>query len=962
MSQRESLVLLPGSSLEDLPTRLDDTAARGLLAAITVAHHPQILAETGTLPSMGRADSPPIPDQELTLWVPDAAASRLADDYLMRAESEGATLLRGTDRESFEAAAGLTPPEPLREGDRTLELADFYAAAYALLQVRLMTRRLRYTSNLDEIHLQNRLVAAAEALTTSRDAAAGIAAMHDVFDALAEERDHYFSSDPHLIDLTLVAGSVADRIAKDWSDGTATSDAVPVNLLADVPTLQRLLVPGDPADPADPKDPSDTKDPGDSKHSAHESESSLAVALRSGDVGLVTGGPPADTQLSLLGRLEASRRIADDHREATRLLGKAPEVYGRLGGETPADLAADIVRLGYDGIIPIDFASGGGSGEEAKVLLETEAGEIEALTSVPIDATSDAAFVHLAPRLGTAIDNGEIATALLVHWPGQVCASMHDLRRAASWGLALGKFWNVGDYFRNGEKPYHHGSLSVASPDAVAKLRDLSETEGDAIGEIAAAYRTALRERQDAIARGIAGLAHAGVNDQTPCGEIIAAAVGAIPCDADASPRAALLFNPLASPTRHTTAIAGGFPEAARWVYAATKHGTQTDVTADLPAGGFAVVRAHRATPPTPSKDLFRRWGRKLIGGGDSIAGKEHLQNEFLEFALHPESGGILGLFGGQSRGNRMSMRLVVVGDEQPLALEMICDKMRVTRGDPVRGCIQSSGRLVDGDQNTLAKFQLTYRLDRGTRTVHVTGDLDWPAGGKLDIQRPWSRYAALRVATPNTSPSYRWHLRDAWHRLAARRVVAPGGYMIEEPDGRTLVVATGGHAYHRRVGDRFVDTLLTVGKQAKSHFEFALVLDPPHPASAIVSALVPPIEVPVEPHASLPETGYLAHVHGRDAVLLDFRVKRNGDAMDAEFTLLQTRSRGVHASVRFCHTLESAEAISTLDCQPDEKSSSQPDEKSSRSGLQVADDCLRVSLDGHQARRIRVRLRAESR
>ena len=293
-----------------------------------------------------------------------------------------------------------------------------------------MTRRLRYTSNLDELHLQSRVMDAARAFV-DRQGQGAVEALHDVFDCLAEERDHYFSSDPHLIDLNLTSEStveaLVDVIAGAESSPPAEADgaplATPTNVLMGAPVARQLA----------------SRSP--------ESMSRLCELLQSGHVGWAGGAPEDDVCFDLCTSTGAEQALVDAHREATESVGTAPLVYGRFRGSTPIDVAGVLSRLGYLGVIPIDFAGGTGFGDEAKVILQASDVEIEALTARPIDASSDAAFLCLGSRLGEAIDSGEIATALLAHWPGKQCDSFDDLRRVATWCLALGRFWSLDAYF-----------------------------------------------------------------------------------------------------------------------------------------------------------------------------------------------------------------------------------------------------------------------------------------------------------------------------------------------------------------------------------------------------------------------------------------------------------------------------------------------------------------------------------
>ena len=216
-------MLIPTATLEDFPSDLSDYEARSLLAAWTVLWDPRLLAQTEQLPVWYRADSPPDPIGRRLITVPASSIAQLPDHYEMRArESQECSWITGGSRDEMladEMIGGLEfgelqwreLPVLLASQDRSVGVADFYAAGYAALQIQVMTRRLRYTSNLDEIHLQNRIVAAAKSFLGG-DAKDAVEALHDVFDCLAEERDHYFSSDPHLIDLTLTSKSTVESL------------------------------------------------------------------------------------------------------------------------------------------------------------------------------------------------------------------------------------------------------------------------------------------------------------------------------------------------------------------------------------------------------------------------------------------------------------------------------------------------------------------------------------------------------------------------------------------------------------------------------------------------------------------------------------------------------------------------------------------------------------------------------
>ncbi len=335
----ECCVLIPTATLEDFPSDLSDYEARSLLAAWTVLWDPRLLAQTEQLPVWYRADSPPDPIGRRLITVPAPSVAQLPDHYEMRArESQECSWITGGCRDemlSDEMIGSLELgdlPESLATQNRSVAVADFYAAGYASLQIQVMTRRLRYTSNLDEIHLQNRIVAAAKSFL-QRDADAAVEALHDVFDCLAEERDHYFSSDPHLIDLTLTSRSTIESLLQaidlestvdSQSDAESTGSKQISDSTSCLPTPSNILVDCDVAEAiAQAKEASD-------KEVSDDRSSKLCGLLASGALGWAGGGPPPSTCLDAMTFAEAESVFCDAYRRTTAAIGSAPRVYGRF--------------------------------------------------------------------------------------------------------------------------------------------------------------------------------------------------------------------------------------------------------------------------------------------------------------------------------------------------------------------------------------------------------------------------------------------------------------------------------------------------------------------------------------------------------------------------------------------------------------------------------------------------------
>lgn len=970
-------VLIPARTLEDFPTDFDDSDARSTLAAWTVAWHPALIAAAKKVPSWYRADSPPEPDPEFgrtsddeiqptprrLIFAPAPSIDWLPDGYQDRSQTAGAVWVTGPDRQSLLdqlAKLGHIPAQTtsLTLGNRTIDASDFYAASYAALQVEVMTRRLRYTSNLDQIHLQTRLVDAATAFLNQQTADA-IAALHDVFDCLAEERDHYFSTDPYLIDLTLVVPSTLDDAAADPSiaasanaedvneDGANEDDGVlktPVNVLVDADAIEKI---------------------GESSESDSDTKL-LRRWMQQYQIGWAAGGVSSDVAFDLLNYPAAANAIKDARSKTAQCIGAAPRVYGGFACDTPADLIDVIATLGYQGVIPINFANGTGHQREAKVTVPvvsnndelggSDSNGIDALTAKPIDASSDAAFLAIGPQLGTSIDGGEIATALMVHWPGQGCDSFHDLRRIASWSLVLGRFWKIDDYFSLGEPAYHAAKWPPIGSSTLPGNDGPLNDSANPITRSADAFRQTATERQarltDAIADLIDGSKIDGSEiDNDPSPTRIAKSVG---LDAtDTSGQCKLLINSLSIPSRLTanTSVA---PVPSDHVYSS---GRDTDDVGqesfrsqvDVPAMGYALVGPHSSNHATSSKTNTKTsvgrlggWMRnRLLGRGRGIADGMRLQNEFMEVAISDKFAGIAGVYSGAARGNRFSMRLVAKSESIAGDSEIRCDRVRVLHSSPTNGQIEATGRLFLGDTE-MASFANRFSLDSGSRLVHVDVDLTLNPSVQFS-EDVWRECIASRVAVPEEASICRALIRDKVHRTQRRKMLAPLGLVVDEADRQTLITSDG-YPLHQRLGERFYDTLLMVRGQANHRFRLRYGFDVTQPVATAWSGLVPTTQTSVAANFALPATGWFASVAPRDVVVSDMAVRKSTDGkLELDIELIATRGKTCTAKLQFFRDPTSARSVLPP------------------ASFAIEENVIRIPMRGHQVRRVVVSFNASS-
>ncbi|EMI18154.1 hypothetical protein RMSM_04904 [Rhodopirellula maiorica SM1] len=937
----ECCILIPVSTLEDFPKHAGEEDARSLLAAWTVLWHPELVAASQQTPTWYRADSPPeFDDAPRVIVVPTLSVSQLPADFEANCRAkETIQWITGVDRQAMLDALGLSKrASSLQTEHRTVGPEDFFALGYAMLQIQVMTRRLRYTSNLDEIHFQNKLVTAADAFVAG-DADACVAAMHDSYDALAEERDHYFSSDPHLVDLTLLSDSTLPAFFKSLQNGDDVADSETNDSVGDstsvLATPRNVLI--------------DAPIAGAISASPTEDRQRLVNLIRGGEWGWAGGGLGGDVSLDAMTYSDTENAITQAYEQTATQIGLRPPVYARFSGTTPTDMTKVIASLGVDGMISVDFENGSGFGDEAKVVRNTGGVELHALTAKPIDASGESAFLALGPRLGEAIDSGEIATGLMVHWTGYESDSYHDVRRVASWSLVLGRFWTLAEYFRSGEQPYHHDPSGAATSGTDNAL--VSQVVGgssNAVSSMVEQAQQSIAKQNQANLQAMIALAsgkpcNGSVDD---CEQAMLASIGLKPSQHGGN---LCLINPTPCPVRHTVAI-DGTPVKEDHIYAATGSGKQSMVTVDVPAFGFSVAR-NEAGGGSRGRSIGQRLRDVVSGTGKLCAIDGMLQNAFIEIAIDPQTGGIKGGYSGQSRGNRFSMRLVgVEGTQKKKSTEnesqMVCDQMKTIVAKAERGVIRTTGHLTDSTGAKIGAFELDYQVTRGNRMLDIHGKID--VISKLE-GNPWQNYFAARCAVANEAVSYRMILRDKMHRTSSRRIVAPLGVLMDEIERQT-VVASAGLAYHRRVGDRFLDTLLQVQGETQRQFSLHYGFDLPSPVLAARSVATEPLHANVETVSSDASRGWLIHAAPNTVLVanLDCMLDQKGKFL-AIVRLIQTRSQTCNTTVRFCRNVSAAVRLDNRGSLDLDALATRLAEQSDSPRVEFSEDRIKLTLSGHE-------------
>lgn len=858
MTYQELLILLPCHSLEDFPTYHEGEDAQGLLAAWSAMWQPELLANAGQAPTWKRIEDVPTEVKDRLIVVPSMCASRLPTGFAQRVKDEGGCLIKKTTSRAEVVAAAL---EPIGGPKVDAELAaDFLALGYAYLQIQLLTRQMRYSSNLDEVYFKGQAVGAAIAAVEG-DLTLAKEKLSACFNVLAEERDHYYPVDAFILELNLTAATTLGATLRN-----ELSRESPTNLLLTAAMLDEMQA----------------KEP--------QTLETLKQSISKSKVGII-GGEAAEERLPLMSQDSMVANLRRGLARYEELLGKRPEVFGRWRyGLTPT-LPGLLTKTGFRGALHACFEEGTiPAGTQFKVRWEGIDGtSLDSITRTPLDASKPQTFLAYASKMGESMDGDHVATLCLAHWPGQESEWLGDLRRIAGYCKAMGKFVTVEEYFAQTDLPGHLDryeadrykspylkqavirknddpiSTSVRYWQRQAKLRAVESMEtlatlvtGKAVTVARPAIDLAAREAA------LAETYEAAVEEQLQ-ERLESAKTSWANCLSGKSGSAGVLvLNPCSYVRRMglETSDLNSLPVAEKPIYAADSAGGPTQVVVDVPPMGYVFIA---------NDGGGKRDSRPLLLAEDNT-----LRNEFFEAVINPTTGTLAAMHEYKARGNRMSQQLAMRmpgpkqkpgdtyrdPDETARYSVMAADSVEVTIATTALGEITTRGRLLNLDGEKLAGFVQKYRVWRGSRVLTVDIELDPLEETKSD---PWNSYYCCRFAWGDETSDLFRTANETRQPASGQRFEAPHYIEMLNPKNSTTIL-TGGLPYHRRHEHRMLDSLLITRGERQRNFRVGIGIDLTHPMLDAIGLLTPLVVVPgVQRPTSA--SGWLFHLDSRNVV-----------------------------------------------------------------------------------------------
>ena len=207
----EISVLIPGYSIEDLPTDLPEDGASSLLNAVACAWHPRLLSRSTSIPLFRQAESlSGYPGRRIIL-VPSASESWMPHEWRSALRDQGHIVISAciTRDEWLTAINGalddespaVSPVISEAKADQDL-LPHFLSLGTVLLQTQLLSRRRHHFVDPDNILIGREVRLAADAFL-SGDCQTAKVHLGKCFEHVRETRERFHPMSCYLIDICI---------------------------------------------------------------------------------------------------------------------------------------------------------------------------------------------------------------------------------------------------------------------------------------------------------------------------------------------------------------------------------------------------------------------------------------------------------------------------------------------------------------------------------------------------------------------------------------------------------------------------------------------------------------------------------------------------------------------------------------------------------------------------------------
>ncbi len=846
MNSTELIALIPSHGLEDFPTDLGEKPAASLLNAFAVLWHPALLAFQEKIPGWRRADDPPEVSEGNVFILPIACEDLIPGGWVQQARQAGAVVVAGEHDRAEMVKQAIAPLNLEFEPDADL-VADFLALGTVYLQLELLTRRMRNYSNFDEHRMgQESISAAKAAMNNDRDAARKH--LSTCFEMLLESRERFYPVECTLLDLCLATPetwpeSLTDLLVK----------SCPLNLLVTANDLQTIL----------------------QRHPEHLPILRRAIEEKQLEI---IGGDDVEQISSLLSLDDTIWHLQRGNKLLNELVGQSAKVWARRRFGFSAQIPQLLQRSGYRGAVHTLLDDGlSPEDEQSHLSWEGCAGNsIDAYSRIPLPGDSARSLLKFSERMAESMDYDHSAALIFARWPKLKSSFLNDLRRAHQYAPVLGKFERFTDYFEQVSSPGRRGEFRASTYFSPALIHSVARGEArpisryldywsrerrflraewvGAVSKLIAPspqgecdnldtdshLEALIRDAHPEAAESVVQAAEKGISDELEKSlnqfrDVVTAA--------GQPGSGVLVINPLSFHRK----VLIDWPDAGSPPKDPSVLGVQVDedrtrVLVSVPPCGFVWLASLNQPPARTSP------------GKSPLAEELLLRNDRFEVRLSDATGGIAQIWTYRRSPNRLSQQVAIrfphekaittgEGEDRDVyktfytAMQM--RESRVLSRGPLVGEVATMGDLIDEQTSeSLGTYRQWTRVVAGRNVIEVDLELSLAQDLKGD---PWTNYAGCRFAWRHEQVALSGSYQQGAHVAAGERIESPQFVEIADDDFRTTIL-TPGLTFHRKTGERMLDTLMVTEGESQRTFQFAVAIDSVYPMQAHLDQFSPPI------------------------------------------------------------------------------------------------------------------------
>lgn len=464
--------LLPCYSLEDFSLYRQSSEVDEIFSAWSALYHPALVAHFGEAPRWEAAGSPSTGKQRRLVVVPPCTEYLVSHSWLKSAEKEGAIVIRHvSDRDEILKIAfeklGIAPSldstvatdlssnvenngeqvatncddQSVCKKSQTIDNSNlaqsfpyddaaesFLAVGLCCLLEELLTRKLRYMSNLDQVSFNTRVVDAAKA-HMSGNVEEREKNLQKAFDLLTTSKEYFFPTATKFLDLTWTLDEdLENALPQELLQRRLRNEKT--NLVLPVPLLNKC----------------EKEYPQTFELLKEEVQAKRVVLI---------GGDKWEAPLYLMSPTEIVRALREGRNEYLRAFGIAPVVFGRQEQGYSQLLPQLLSQTGYRGVLartgdgwsllekPSDRSVFRWQGRDGST--------IATLCKKALDATSSEDILQMPDKIGNSYYSDDASAIVFEHRPCNESRWLRDILRMDRYSPVLGKFYDIDDYFRVSE-------------------------------------------------------------------------------------------------------------------------------------------------------------------------------------------------------------------------------------------------------------------------------------------------------------------------------------------------------------------------------------------------------------------------------------------------------------------------------------------------------------------------------